>query len=122
MPGRSIIRRSMHRIFVETSFFQRYVDNLNDATLLSDIQNILLKNPSEGDIIAGTGGVRKLRVRDISRGKGKRGGFRVLYLDLPERKKNYLLLIFRKNESEDISPDEKKEIRALVSLIKKEAR
>lgn len=112
----------MHRIFVETSIFQRYVDNLNDATLLPDIQNILLKNPSEGDIIAGTGGVRKLRVRDISRGKGKRGGFRVLYLDLPEKKKNYLLLIFRKNESEDISPDEKKEIRALVSLIKKEAR
>ena len=112
----------MQRIFVETSLFQRYVDKLNDATLLSEIQNILLKNPSEGDIIAGAGGVRKLRVRDISRGKGKRGGFRVLYLDLPEKKKNNLLLIFRKNESEDISPDEKKEIRALVSLIKKEAR
>jgi mRNA-degrading endonuclease RelE of RelBE toxin-antitoxin system len=112
----------MHRIFVETSSFQRYIEDLDDRSVLIEIQNILLKNPSSGDIIPGTGGVRKLRIRDSSRGKGKRGGFRVLYLDLPEKRKTYLLWIYGKNESEDISPDEKKEIRELVSMIKKEGR
>lgn len=112
----------MHRIFVETSSFQRYIEDLDDRSVFIEIQSILLENPSSGDIIPGTGGVRKLRVRDSSRGKGKRGGFRVLYLDLPEKRKTYLLWIYGKNESEDISPDEKKAIRDLVLMIKREAR
>ena len=51
---------------------------LNDAAYL-DLQNELMANPQAGDVIEGTGGLRKLRQADPRRGKGKRGGFRVIY-------------------------------------------
>jgi len=44
-----------------------------------DLQNFLLLSPKAGDVIAGTGGLRKLRFGDPSRGKGKRGGLRIIY-------------------------------------------
>lgn len=70
--------------------------------------------------MAGTGGIRKLRIADPSRKKGKRGGLRILYLDLPDCKKTYLLYAYGKDEAEDISPAEKKIIKDLVNQLKKE--
>ena len=82
----------------------------------------ILKNPEGGDLIQGTGGLRKIRFRDESRGKGKRGGFQVIYLDLPSLRKTYLITMYDKNEKEDVSSDEKKILRALVQTIKREAK
>ena len=59
-----------------------------------------MKNPEAGALVAGTGGVRKLPAPDPSRQKGKRGGLRVLYLDLPDRERTYLLYLYGKNEAE----------------------
>jgi len=72
----------MKRIFIETEGFRKQQNNFGDDSLLSTIQNDILQNPKQGKVIIGTGGVRKLRIRKGS--KGKRGGFRVIYLDLPE--------------------------------------
>ena len=54
-------------------------------------------------------------------GKGTRGGLRIDYLDIPEAECLHLLVIYTKNEKEDLTPDEKKEIRDLVKKLKKEA-
>jgi len=63
-----------------------------------------------------TGGVRK--VRYAARGKGKRGGVRVIYYVLDEGTPLYALLIYRKDEQENLTPDQKKAVRAFAEAIK----
>jgi hypothetical protein len=86
------------------------------------IENEILDNPEVGDMVSGTGGVRKFRLADEGRGKGKRGGIRVFYLDLPHVEKAHLLFLLRKGEAEDLTTSEKKIIRDLVVTLKKESR
>ena len=112
----------MKRTFVESKVFQEFVDSIGNAEFVSEIQSLILGNPQDGKVVQGTGGIRKMRVSDEKRGKGKRGGYRVLYLDLPEREKTYLLYAYTKGEKEDITGDEKKVMKELVSRIKKEAK
>jgi len=57
---------------------------------------------------------------DPSRGKGKRGGLRVIFLDFPDRGRTYLLYLYDKDEAEDLASDEKKALKALASSIKGE--
>ena len=110
----------MKRTFVESSRFSKRV-NQEGTDVLKEIQTEVLKNPEGGRVIQGTGGLRKIRVGDIERGKGKRGGFRIIYLDLPHKERTHLLALYDKNEKEDISKDEKKSLKALVEQIKKES-
>ena len=51
---------------------------------------------------------------------GKRGGFRVDYLDIPKAEVLYLIVVYPKNLKEDLSSEEKREIKALVELLKHE--
>lgn len=111
----------MRRIFVETSSFSKRV-NREGAELLRDIQAELLKNPDAGRIIQGTGGLRKLRIADPGRGKGKRGGYRVIYLDLAGIERTYLLALYDKGEKDDISAEEKNVLKSMVETLKKEVR
>ena len=89
---------------------------------MREIQAELLKNPGIGAVIQGTGGLRKARVADASRGKGKRGGYRVIYLDLPAVERTYLLALYDKDEKDDISPEEKALLKSMVEKLKKGAR
>lgn len=107
----------MRRVFVEISSFQKRVDE-EGLDFLRLIQDELLENLEGGRVIQGTGGLRKLRVADDGRNKGKRGGCRVIYLDLPHIERTYLLALYDKNEKTDISPDEKRILRALVATLK----
>jgi hypothetical protein len=66
-------------VFVELPAFARYRAAYLDDEAFGDLQNELMKNPAAGDVIEGTGGLRKLRFADRRRGKGKRGGLRVIY-------------------------------------------
>ena len=109
----------MTRIFVELPPFRRYLDALSEGPeLLRSIQESLLANPEIGDVITGTGGLRKMR--HAGKGKGKSGGYRVTYLHRPEADKIYLIVLYAKNEQEDLSPDEKKFLRKLVETLKEE--
>lgn len=110
----------MIRTFIETEIFKSLIDQESDKDLESTIKNDILKNPTCGDVISGTGGVRKFRVSDKSRGKGKRSGFRVLYLDLPKCEKTYLLLLYNKGELENVSSDQKKALKKIVEGVKHE--
>ncbi len=110
----------MKRLFIEAEGFRKRIDGLKEPSLLQIVQNEILRDPNQGRVIPGLGGLRKIRVHDPWRGKGKRGGFRVIYLDFPKREKTYLIWIYGKNEAEDISPREKKIIQQLVDFLKKE--
>ena len=111
---------SMIRTFIETSIFKQLLDQENDPELERIIKKDILDDPTRGDTISGTGGIRKVRVKDKSRGKGKRGGFRVLYLDLPKHNVTYLLLLYNKDQLDDISPEYKKSLKKIVEGIKNE--
>ena len=96
----------------------KYLDQLGDRELLLTIQVSILANPDAGDLIPGSGGVRKMRVADASRSKGKRGGYRVLYFDLPDLQLTYLLMIYGKGEKDNLTSDELKQIRQIAKLLK----
>ena len=110
----------MKRIFIQTLIFSKRLDERCCSNLLELIEGEVLDNPQAGDVIPGSGGVRKLRIADSSRGKGKRGGFRVLFLDLPDRELTYLIYFYGKNESENLSAEQKRQISHLVKILKED--
>ena len=113
----------VRRVFVYAPLIQRRLAEFHDSEAKAhEIENVILDNPEVGDVVPGTGGVRKFRLADESRGKGKRGGIRVLYLDLPHVAKTHLLFLLQKGEAEDITSNEKKAIRDLVVILKKESK
>lgn len=107
----------MRRLFVEVQSFSKRVDK-EGAETLRRIQEELLERLESGEFIQGTGGLQKIRVGDAGRGKGKRGGYRVVYLDLPARETTYLLYLYDKGERTDISADEKAILRGLAARLK----
>jgi hypothetical protein len=68
----------------------------------------------------GCGGLRKLRIADPSRGKGKRGGARLIYLHVPEADHYLLLDVYGKDEKEDLTPQEKRDLKHLAEQYKKQ--
>jgi hypothetical protein len=57
-----------------------------------------MENPEAGDVIEGTGGLRKIRFADAKRGKGKRGGLRIIYYWWSVRKKFWLFTVYNKSK------------------------
>lgn len=112
---------STTREFVETSAFTRRVD-AEGRDLLFEIQSQLLRDLEAGEVVRGTGGLRKARVADAGRGKGKRGGYRVIYLDIPRVQRTYLLALYDKDEKDDLSHEETRTLRGLVEMLKEAAR
>jgi hypothetical protein len=64
------------------------------------------------------GGIRKARVENPARGKGKRGGFRYMYYFLERDEEMYLLFLFDKGEPEDLTTDQKTALRKAVAALK----
>lgn len=110
----------MTREFVFTATFNKCWEamGLNDDNL-KELESTLLGNPQLGDVIEGTGGARKLRIQLGNH--GKRGGARVIYLDVFEKEKLYLLFAYPKNVQDNLTADQKKAIRNAIEQIKKEA-
>lgn len=69
----------MKALFIELPPFERYRQDYLTDDEYQNLQNFLLLTPKAGNVIAGTGGLRKLRFGDPKRGKGNRGGLRVIY-------------------------------------------
>ena len=85
---------------------------------LKTLEHILLGNPQIGEVIQGTGGARKMRIQ--LDGRGKSGGGRVIYLDVFEKEKLYLLFAYPKSVQENLTEEQKAAIRTLIDAIKKE--
>jgi hypothetical protein len=75
----------------------------------------LSTNPQAGDIIAGTGGARKLRFRRP--GSGKRGGYRVIFYYAGENAPLFLLNVFTKGDRSNLSKAEQNALRMILSKI-----
>lgn len=104
--------------FVYLHSFDRSASGLLDDDDLRVLEQTLNESPRAGAVIAGTGGVRKLRV--ASSGRGKRGGSRVLYLYVEIRSRIYLIAVIPKNEQPDLTRAAYRDISALVSRLRNE--
>lgn len=108
----------MKSIFVESTIFEKYRNEYLSDEEFRLFQAELMSNPKQGDVIQGTGGLRKIRV--ASKGKGKRGGSRVIYYFLDEKRRFYLLTIYGKNEMSDLTADQKKQLKAFMEAWRNE--
>lgn len=107
----------MKAIFVELPAFAKYRPEYLDDEGFRDLQNSLMANPEAGDVIEGTGGLRKIRQPDPRRGKGKRGGLRVIYYWWDGKRQFWLFTLYDKDEMDDLSMKEKK---VLKDMLKRE--
>lgn len=104
----------MHAVFVELPAFSRHRAEYLDDEGFRALQNELLRQPEAGDLIQGTGGLRKLRQADPRRGKGKRGGLRVIYYWWDGHQQFWLFTLFDKDEMADLSPQERQILKHML--------
>jgi mRNA-degrading endonuclease RelE of RelBE toxin-antitoxin system len=102
----------VHLLFKETSFFTRQSAELLPDDELNSLQWLLMANPESGDLIRGSGGLRKLRWAGL--GRGKRGGLRIIYYWHVPGNIILLLLAYPKNDQENLTPSQ---VKALKSII-----
>lgn len=104
--------------FIETSIFTKQFNELATDQELQELQSELIASPEKGDLISGTGGLRKVRMAVGNQGKS--GSARVIYfLATPER--IYLVLAYPKSKKDSLTDSEKAELKKLTKLLKDEA-
>jgi mRNA-degrading endonuclease RelE of RelBE toxin-antitoxin system len=101
-------------IFVETPTFTRRVLDLLEDDEYRELQAHLAEQPGIGNVIPGSGGMRKLRW--AGSGRGKRGGLRVIYYWWVAVDRISMLFIYRKNERDDLTPEQVKLLRRALGL------
>lgn len=100
--------------FVELPAFERHrAEYLGDDEYRA-LQLQLMLNPEAGAVVPGTGGLRKIRFADQRRGKGKRGGLRVIYYWWSAGPQFWLFAIYDKDEMTDLSAAERAALRSIV--------
>jgi hypothetical protein len=104
----------MKAVFVELPAFERHRSKYLDDEGFRAVQNQLLADPSAGEVIQGTGGLRKLRHGDPRRRKGRRGGLRIIYFWWSEGSQFWLFTLYDKDEMDDLSPAERSELKTLI--------
>jgi len=107
----------MKLVFMEAPAFARVLADYLTDEAYRELQIALLENPELGDVIPGTGGFRKVRWQDSRRGKGKRGGLRVIYYYLTADHQIWFFALYDKGEVADLSVEEK---RILKQAVQKE--
>lgn len=106
----------MKAIFVELPPFERHrKDYLNDEAFTA-LQQELLAFPTAGDLIIGTGGLRKLRFADPRRGKGKRGGTRIIYYWWNGGSQFWLFTLYDKGELSDLTSEQRKLLAQMLEV------
>ena len=98
--------------FRETNLFTRRVVGLLTDDEYAKLQARLIEIPDGGDVIKGSGGIRK--IRQAAKGKGTRGGARVIYYFALANEVFYMLDIYAKNEIEDLTLSKVKELKYIV--------
>jgi hypothetical protein len=86
--------------FIESTIFERILPAYLDDNEYSDLQQFLLQNPEAGDVVPGSGGVRK--VRWSQPGMGKRGGLRVIYFVRYRPNEFWMLTLYTKAKRENV--------------------
>ncbi len=87
----------MRAVFVELPAFERLRKEYLDQPAFADLQRMLMNDPETGAVIQGAGGLRKMRFADKRRGKGKRGGLRIIYYWWREGMQFWLFTVYGKD-------------------------
>ena len=109
---------------VFTSSFKKSVKHLEKRfpRVKEDVRiaiQVLLQEPKLGVVIPGGGGIRKLRVRSSDQGRGKSGGYRLLYyVEDQQQQALYVLLLYAKSDRDDVT---RKELHDLLDAIESES-
>jgi hypothetical protein len=106
----------MKATFVELPAFERHRAKYLDEAAFSELQSELMRNPEAGDVIEGTGGLRKMRFMDKRRGKGKRGGLRVIFYWWGAGMQFWLFTLFDKDEMSDLTAEQRKALKAMIKV------
>ncbi|MEM9079418.1 MAG: type II toxin-antitoxin system RelE/ParE family toxin [Verrucomicrobiota bacterium] len=101
----------MNLQFIESSVYSQQIDDLLGKEDHRQLQLYLLERPDRGDLIKGSGGLRK--VRWAGSGKGKRGGIRVIYY-LWHENTAFMLFAYPKNQQEDLTAAQAKLLKELI--------
>jgi len=111
----------MEREFI---YFKVFEKNWRELGLtdddLQELENTIIANPNIGKLVKGTGGLRKMRLPLLNRGKS--GGMRVLYVDFVSYEKTAVMNVYAKSVQETITDEQKNEYKKLIALLSKELR
>lgn len=111
IDGLYVIGVWSYMVFIETPIFTADVCTLLSDEEYSALQHHLVTMPNAGDVIASTGGLRKIRWTVA--GRGKRGGTRVIYYHVVAQAQIRMILIYRKGIKDDLTPKEKLVLRKI---------
>ena len=109
-------------LFKETRIFTARVGEFLDDEGVRALQNALQLNPELGAVMPGCSGLRKVRWSLPGHARGKRGGCRVIYLNLSEYQRIDLVTIYGKSEQDNLTEEQKRILGALAELAREEAR
>ncbi len=112
----------MKRKITQTKYFIELISNLVKKRQIlqedfDEFKKKLAEYPETGDVIPGINGVRKVRLKSASRGKS--GGSRVCYYDIDHKNEIFLLLVYLKNQQENLTSEEKKILKEIVTEIRR---
>jgi hypothetical protein len=99
-------------VIIETSVFTRQVQTLLTDDEYRRLQIVLVIRPDVGDLIPGSGGLRKMRWG--IQGRGKRGGVRVIYYWAVQQDRILMLLLYAKNVQDDLTAEQLKVLRNII--------
>ena len=99
-------------VIIETPIFTRLIQKLMSDESYRELQEALVTRPDAGDLIRGTGGLRKIRWHQ--QGSGKRGGVRVIYYWATSDEHIYMLYVYPKGTQENLSHDQLKQLKTIV--------
>ena len=95
-------------VFIESPIFTRLMQELLTDDSYARLQQFLEANPDAGDVIQGTGGLRKIRWS--TEGRGKRGGMRVIYFHISAACQIRMLLVYKKGRQDNLTPEQKRRL------------
>lgn len=99
-------------IFIETQIFTKQINDLVSDDEYALFQAALARNPEAGDIIQGTGGLRKIRL--AAKGHGKRGGARVIYYHFVSNSHIAMVFAYPKNEQDNLTLEQKAALKKII--------
>lgn len=100
--------------FIEAPPFTHVLASFLTDDDYRELQQHLGRDPEAGDVMPGTGGFRKLRWADARRGKGKRGGLRLIYYHFPADSQIWFMTIYDKDSMSDLSPAERRILKGAI--------
>ncbi|MBC8236881.1 MAG: type II toxin-antitoxin system RelE/ParE family toxin [Helicobacteraceae bacterium] len=89
---------------IETKIFTQRICELLTDEQYTELQNHLAENPNSGDVIKGSGGLRKLRWK--LQGTGKSGGIRNIYYHYEDKHQIFMIYVYQKSKQTDLTPNQ----------------